>query len=113
MRQFREQIEAATKDQISPKQIANLEYGYFNKMAVPLAAFVFGLLGAPLGIRNHRSGVAAGYMISIVIIFGYFFVANIMGVMATGEVIPAWLAAFTPVIIGCLLAVVTIHRRNV
>jgi lipopolysaccharide export system permease protein len=112
MREFRQQIVKAKKDGIPASQVANLEYGYYNRIALPLAVFVFGLLGAPLGIRNHRSGVAAGYMISIVIIFGYFLLANLMAVFATRGGVPPAAASFAPVVVGFLLAAVTIHRRN-
>ncbi|MEQ1936540.1 MAG: hypothetical protein ABL962_22035, partial [Fimbriimonadaceae bacterium] len=29
------------------EQVINLEYGYYNKIALPLAAMIFGLVGAP------------------------------------------------------------------
>ena len=112
MKQFRQQIEEAKKGKIDPKQIANLEYGYYNKIALPLAVFIFGLVGAPLGIRQHRSGVAAGYMISIVIIFGYFLLTNLMAVFAKRGPVPPYVASFLPVVIGLIAAIVTIHHRN-
>lgn len=112
MKQFQEQIRQAKQDQVNDRQIANLEYGYYNKMALPLAAFVFGLVGAPMGIRNHRTGTAAGYMMAVLIIFGYFVLSNIMAVYAQGRAVSPALASFLPVLIGTVLAVVTIHRKN-
>ena len=94
------------------KQIANLEYGYYNKISVPLAALVFGLVGAPLGIRNARTGTATGFWLSVLIIFAYMMLANFMAVWAQGGAIPAYLASFTPLAIGLVFAAVTIHRKN-
>lgn len=112
MRQFGERIRAAKEHKIDPKQIADLEYGYYNKIALPLAVFIFGLVGAPLGIRNHRAGVAAGYLIAIVIIFGYFFLTNLMMVFASRGPVPPYVASFLPVALGLVAAIVTIHHRN-
>lgn len=94
------------------KQIANFEYMYYNKISVPLAALVFALVGAPLGIRHHRTGAATGFWLSVVIIFGYTMLANFMAVYAQGGKLPPYLASFTPLVIGLLFAIVTIHRKN-
>ena len=111
--QMRKQIEDAKHDpHVSRKQIANLEYGFWNKFALPLAALVYGLLGAPLGIRNVRTGAATGFAVSIAIIFGYITLANLMNVYAMGGAIPAYLASFTPLVIGLIAAGVIIWRRN-
>lgn len=111
--QMREQISEARNDpRTSRKQIANLEYGFWNKFALPLAALVYGLLGAPLGVRNVRTGAATGFAVSVAIIFAYITLANLMNVYAMGGVIPAYLASFTPLLIGLVAAGVIIWRRN-
>jgi lipopolysaccharide export system permease protein len=112
MREFREQIRRAKEDKVDDRQVANLEYGYWNKIALPLSAFVFALVGAPLGIRNHRTGAAAGYVLSVAIILGYFVLSNVMGVLAQGRNVPPVVASFAPVVVGTILAIVTIRRKN-
>jgi lipopolysaccharide export system permease protein len=96
-----------------PSRIANLRFGFWNHVAIPLSALVFGLLGAPLGIRNHRTGAATGFALSIAIIFGYMMVVNFMNIFNQGGRIPAWVASFTPVVVGFAAAVWLIHKRNV
>ena len=93
-------------------EIANYEYGYWNKLSVPLAALVFGLLGAVLGIRNHRTGTAAGFALAVAIIFGYVMLANIVSVWSEGGIIPAWMASFGPLVIGLGATGVIMWRRN-
>ena len=95
------------------KQIYNLEYGFYNKFSVPLAALVFGLVGAPLGIRNHRTGNATGFWQSVLIIFGYFLIGNVMGIMAQGGAIPSWTASFMPIVIGMIVSIYLIRRKNI
>lgn len=80
----------------TPDTIHNMEYGYYNKVSVPLAAFIFGSLGAVLGIRNHRTGTATGFALAIGIIFGYVMLGNFMSLL----MIPAWMASFTPIFLG-------------
>jgi lipopolysaccharide export system permease protein len=113
MRELREQIALAREEgRTSLGRIRDMEYWFWNKLALPLAAFVYGLLGGPLGIRNHRTSTATGFATSIVIIFGYVTVANLMNVYAMGGVIPAYVASFTPIVIGLTAAALAIWRRN-
>jgi lipopolysaccharide export system permease protein len=70
------------------------------------------LLGAPLGIRNHRTGHATGFAVSIAIIFGYMMVANVMNTLNQGGRVPAWAASFAPATLGLVAAAYLVHRRN-
>lgn len=97
---------------MEPQMLHNYEYGYWNKIAVPLAALMFGVLGAVLGIRSHRTGTASGYGQAIGITFLFVMLANLMNIWAEGGVIPAWSAAFTPLVIGSIAAGVIMWRRN-
>lgn len=114
MARMKEQIaRERANPQAKASQIANLEFGYWNKIALPLAALVFGLVGAPLGIRNHRTGTATGFWLSVIIIFGYMLLSNVMSILAQGGRLPAWLASFSPIAVGLVVAAILIHRRNI
>ncbi len=95
-----------------PETIANWEYGYYNKVSTPLAALIFGALGAVLGIRNHRTGNAAGFALTIAIIFGYVSLSTLMNVWARKELIPPWASSFSPVIVGLVASAIIMWRRN-
>ncbi|MBC8065622.1 MAG: LptF/LptG family permease [Chlorobia bacterium] len=119
MRELREVIEKDDKAAktpggrlLKPSENRNYQYGYWNKIALPLAAFIFGTLGAALGIRNHRTGTAAGFALAVAIIFGYFTVANFMNVWALNGAIAPYVASFSPIAIGFIAAVFIIWRRN-
>lgn len=113
MADIKERIEQLKRNKLaSPAQIANLEYGYWNKLALPLAALIYGLVGAPLGIRNHRTGAATGFWLSVIIIFAYMMLANLMAISAQGGAIPAYIASFAPLVVGVVYAAVAIHRKN-
>ena len=97
---------------LTVEQYRNREYWLWNKFAVPLAAFVFGVLGAALGIRSHRAGTATGFALAVAIMFAYMTLANFMNVWAMGGVIPPYVASFTPIILGLGAALVIMWRRN-
>jgi lipopolysaccharide export system permease protein len=105
-----------TKLQQDPKvnrgQIANLWYGYYNKVSLPLATIIFALVGAPLGIRNHRTGTATGFALSVLIIFAYLMLSNWMSIYSAGQKIPPYAASFAPLVIGLVCAAVLIYKRN-
>lgn len=97
---------------VPPKRIRNEEYWYWNKISVPLAALIFGTLGAVLGVRNHRTGTATGFALAIGIIFGYFVLINFMAVWAQGGILPSWVASFAPLMIGLVASGVIMVKRN-
>ncbi|HJP84242.1 MAG TPA: LptF/LptG family permease [Fimbriimonadaceae bacterium] len=119
MRELKEVIDknerAATipgAQSLTPKELRNYQYGYWSKIALPLAALIFGTLGAALGIRNHRTGTAAGFALAVAIIFGYFTIANFMNVWALNGNIAPYIAAFSPIAVGLIASVIIIWRRN-
>lgn len=113
MKQIREQIEKARANPAFDRgQIANLEFGFWNKIAVPFAAVIFALVGAPLAIRNHRSSAASGFWLSVIIIFGYMMLANFMAIIARGGSAPPYVASFLPLVIGAIVAALLIRAKN-
>ena len=44
-----------------------------NRIAFPAACLVFALLGVPIGVRPRRGGRAAGLILTLVLIGGYYF----------------------------------------
>ncbi|MCG9893881.1 MAG: LptF/LptG family permease, partial [Fimbriimonadaceae bacterium] len=94
------------------KNIANWEFGLYNKLSLPMAAIVFGLVGAALGIRSHRTTTASGFWLSVIIIFWYMLVTNVMAIAAQGGALPSWAASFAPIIGGLGAAGFLIWLRN-
>lgn len=106
------QVAKANVGVFGVEQVRNLEYGYYNKIALPLAALIFALVGAPLGIRNHRTGTATGFALSIVIIFAYMMLTRVAAIWALGGKIHPSTASFVPLIIGLIGAVFLIWKKN-
>lgn len=88
------------------------EVDLWGKLTFPLACLIFGILGAPLGIRPHRSGKTIGFGIAIAIIFTYWVLYRWLYIVGQGGGLPPIVAAFTPCMIGLLAAAVLVARTR-
>lgn len=111
--QIKNQLDRIGKDRyFDPSQKLNLEYGFWNKISLPLTAIAFGLLGAPIGIRGPRSNVTSGFWIAVLILFGYIILTNLMAVSAKGGVISAPVASFLPILLILASAAAIMYKKN-
>jgi LPS export ABC transporter permease LptG/LPS export ABC transporter permease LptF len=67
-----------------------------RKFAIPVACFVFALIGLGLGMTSGREGKLAAFVPGIAVVFGYYIIEYLGQAMAKGQVVPAWLASWTP-----------------
>jgi lipopolysaccharide export system permease protein len=88
------------------------EVDLWGKLSMPLASLVFGLVGAPLGVRPHRGSKAVGFGMAIGIIFMYWVIYNWMYVVGKNGSLPPVLAAFSGCIIGLFVAIILIARTR-
>jgi lipopolysaccharide export system permease protein len=79
-----------------------------RKLAIPFAALVLAMIGAPLGIRRQRSTAGVGIGLSLLIIILYYMGMSFFGVMGeNGQLTPmvaAWGCNVIGLLIGALLA---------
>ncbi|WP_346353572.1 LptF/LptG family permease [Azotosporobacter soli] len=71
-----------------------------QRLAIPMASFVFALIGTPLGLQPNRSSSSIGLGLSVVIIFAYYTIMTVTTALGQGGAVPAPLAAWLPNIIG-------------
>jgi len=69
---------------------------FHRRFALPTACLVLALVGLPLGLSSKKSGKSGGFVLTILLVFGYYFV-SLLGVSLArqGRVAPwlgAWLA---------------------
>ncbi|HSV74388.1 MAG TPA: LptF/LptG family permease [Chthonomonadales bacterium] len=84
----------------------------WEKLSLPLASVIFGLVAAPLGLRPHRGSKAMGFGIAIGIIFAYWVLYRWMYTLGKGGGIPPMLASFTGCLIGLVVAGILIYRAR-
>ncbi len=91
---------------------STFEVELHQRLAIPMACFVFSLIGTPLGLQPHRSSSSIGLGISIVIIFIYYTIMTITTALGQGGAIPAVLGAWIPNIIGIVAGLYLVHKAS-
>jgi len=83
-----------------------------QRFSTPFTCLVFALIGAPLGLRHHRTSTAMGLGVSLLVIFAYYFFSVYLATFGeSGRMSAVW-AAWIPNILGAVLGVVLIYRAN-
>ena len=67
-----------------------------KKFSVPMACFVFALLGLALGASNRKDGKLAAFVLGIAVIFAYYVIMFTAEALTKGFWIPAWLSMWLP-----------------
>lgn len=75
----------------------------YQRFTIPIASFVFALVGAPLGLQKQRSSSSIGFGISVVVIFMYYGIMTFTGALGKGGALPPLLAAWIPNIVGVVV----------
>ena len=69
------------------------------RFAMPFSALGFALMAAPLGLRPQRTSKSIGFGLSILIVFGYYIVFQVMRVVGEQGTLPPVAAAWAPNIV--------------
>ncbi len=84
-----------------------------KKFSVPVACFVFTILGLALGASNRKDGKLAAFVLGIGVIFAYYVVMFTAEALTKGFWIPAWLAMWIPnVLLGAAGVMLLISRAR-
>ncbi|HZP18320.1 MAG TPA: LptF/LptG family permease, partial [Terriglobales bacterium] len=80
---------------------------FHRRLALPAACIVLALVGFPLGLSAKKGGKSAGFVLTIILVFGYYFV-SLLGVSLArqGKVTPGigvWLADIACLALGAFL----------
>lgn len=82
-----------------------------KKFSIPVAGFVFVLLGTVFGVSNRTDGRLASFALGIAFIFAYYVLMYQSEALAKGQRVPAHLAMWLPNIVLGLAGMVLIRRR--
>lgn len=81
-----------------------------RRFSLPLASFVFALLGAPLGLQKQRSSSSLGFGISVVVIFCYYAMMTFTAALGEGGVLPPVLAIWAPDLVALIVGIYLLRR---
>jgi LPS export ABC transporter permease LptG/LPS export ABC transporter permease LptF len=89
------------------------EYYIHLKFSIPVACFVFALMGLGFGVGTHRGGKLAAFALGSGVIFAYYLVMYQARSLSLGGRFPAWLAAMLPnIVLGPVGALVAYRRAR-
>jgi lipopolysaccharide export system permease protein len=83
-----------------------------QKYALPFVCIAFGLVGAALGAQLQRTGRAASFAISIVIIFSYYLSTIIFQSIAQTGGLSPFLGAWLPNLLGLTAGIILLVRSS-
>lgn len=80
---------------------------FHRRFALPTACFLLGLVGVPLGLSAKKGGKSTGFVLTIILVFGYYFVSLIgVSLARQGKLSPGvgvWLADIACLALGVFL----------
>lgn len=81
-----------------------------RRIAVPAACLIFALLGVPIGVRPRRGGRAAGLILALILIGGYYFIF-VYGIhMAELGRVRPWLGVWAADIVAAAVGLIFLRR---
>jgi LPS export ABC transporter permease LptG/LPS export ABC transporter permease LptF len=87
------------------------EYFIHIKFAIPVACFVFALMGLGLGVSTSRGGKLGAFALGTGVLFAYYIVMYQARSLSLGGRFPAWLAAWLPNIALGPIGALVLYRR--
>jgi lipopolysaccharide export system permease protein len=95
------------------RRAQSLEVEVQKKFSIPAACLVFVLVGAPLGIRARRSGMAVAFLSILFFVFYYLCLAG-GEELADRRFLSPWVAMWTPnIVIGAIGLILTLQAAEI
>jgi len=92
----RELFTALRQARAAGEPTKNIEIEFQKRMSISYACLVFGLIGAPLGIRKSRTGRSAGIAVSILVILVYYLILGTASRLAGSGALSPTAATWIP-----------------
>ncbi|MBI3669475.1 MAG: LPS export ABC transporter permease LptF, partial [Acidobacteria bacterium] len=83
-----------------------------RRLAFPVACLVFALLAVPLGTRPRRGGRAAGFLITLLLVCGYYLLFIVGAGMARQGTLSPWLGIWAANLLTGLLGLALLPRME-
>lgn len=109
IKELKQQIKILGQEAVDSK---NYEMELQQRLSIPVASFVFALIGTPLGLQPNRSSSSIGLGISIIIIFVYYTIMTVFTALGQGGALPVVLAAWIPNIIGIIAGALLVRKAS-
>jgi lipopolysaccharide export system permease protein len=96
----------------SGKPTAGIESELHKRLSMPFACLLFGLIGAPLGIRRTRSGKSAGISIALLVFLIYYILVATGTKLSNSGVLSPVVAYWVPNGLMTIAAIVMVIKKG-
>jgi lipopolysaccharide export system permease protein len=108
----RELLQELKRARAEGKPTIDIESELHKRLSIPFACILFGLIGAPLGIRRSRSGKSAGVSVALLVFLIYYMVlAAGTNLSDTGKLSPA-IAYWLPNALMTVAAGMLVYKKG-
>jgi LPS export ABC transporter permease LptG/LPS export ABC transporter permease LptF len=83
-----------------------------KRLAYPAACLVLMLVGVPLGISSRRGGKSAGFVLTIVLVFVYYFLSSTGTALARQNKIPAFVGVWEANLLFALCGLILLRQMS-
>ncbi len=94
------------------QDVKKLQVSYHQRFSIPLACFIFALVGAPLGLSPNRSGSSIGLGLSIIVIFIYYTMMTVGSALGQSGNLTPWLGAWLQNIIFIVVGIGLLIKKS-
>ena len=77
----------------------------YMKFSIPFSCIVFGLIGIPLGVLPKRTGKSYGFILSILVVMGYYILFTSSEILSESRTLSPALASWAPNIVLMALGI--------
>ena len=83
-----------------------------QKSSMPFACLAFGLVAATLGIRPQRSGRAAGFGLTLIIVVSYYALMVAGQILYQAGIVNAFIGGWLPTLVALTTGVILVVKLN-
>lgn len=94
------------------KPTLGIENELHKRLSMPFACLLFGLIGAPLGIRRTRSGKSAGMVIALLVFLVYYLLVGTGTKLSSTGSVPPVIAYWLPNVLMMIAAMVLVVKKG-
>jgi len=109
-RELRDRIALLLERGVRDSKLYELQIQWHHRLSVPFSCLIFALIGAPLGVRSHRSSASFGLGLAVLIVFAYYVIWHYLAVTGEGGGLNPLLAAWAPNAIGAAVGIALIAK---
>jgi len=94
------------------KEIRKMRLRAEQKSSLPFACLAFGLVAATLGIRPQRSGRAAGFGLTLIIVVSYYALMVAGQILYQAGIVNAFIGGWLPTLVALAAGVILVVKLN-